>query len=148
MKIKELSQLYYLGKEIKMLEKKLKGLKEALEESSSGSLVTDTVSGSSASFPYVLHSIAVSGADMSRYYKVRAEIADVNSLILLNKEKCICEYNRLNRYIQGIDDSMIRQILTYRFIDCMGWDNVAIKIGGDNKADGIKKVCYRYLQKN
>ena len=144
MKRKELNQLYYLGREIKMLERKQKELTIELNETGLGT--TDSVTGSSASFPYTLHSVTVAGIDIPKYYKLKAEIADVNNLILLNKEKCICEYNRMNRYIQSVDDSMIRQILTYRFIDCLPWSKVAIKIGGDNTADGVKKACYRYLE--
>jgi len=41
----------------------------------------------------------------------------------------------LERYIAGIDDSLIQQIFTLRFINRLSWQQVANRIGGGNTAD-------------
>lgn len=55
--------------------------------------------------------------------------------------------NAIERYIRSVQDYQIRLILTYRFVDMMTWNQVAIKIGGKNTEDSVKKRCYRYLEK-
>ena len=77
--------------------------------------------------------------------KQAAEIADLKALINLNIEKCWHEKRRLERYIQSIDDSLIRQIFQLRYIEGKKWEEVADKIKGVT-ADSIKKQCYRYIR--
>lgn len=109
--IKELSQLYYLNKEIKLQKQKLAELETAAE--SCTAKVTGIPRGPS-------------GDRVSRY---AAEIADLKSLIELNIQKCWYELNRLNRYIQSVDDSLMRQILTLRYVNGLTWQQVAFGIG-------------------
>lgn len=128
MTVKELSQLYYLNREIERDKQRLAELEAAAE--SDTAKITGMPHGSGA------------GDKIGRY---AADIADLRALIELNIQKCWYEFSRLNRYIAGIDDSLIRQILTLRFVNGLPWQQVAMSIGGNNTADGVKKVCYRYL---
>ncbi|NLO70056.1 MAG: DUF1492 domain-containing protein [Porphyromonadaceae bacterium] len=57
------------------------------------------------------------------------EIADLKGLIDLNIKKCFYELNQLNRYINGIEDSQIRMILSLRYINGMTWQQIAFSIG-------------------
>ncbi len=47
--------------------------------------------------------------------------------------------------INSVEDSRMRRILTYRYIDEMSWQQVAWKIGGRNTANGIRMSVDRYL---
>ena len=125
----ELSQLYYLNREIERLQKRLKELEDAALSSTAkitglpwGSGVPDKV-----------------GA-------CAAEIADLRALIELSIQKCWYELNRLNRYIATIEDSQMRQILSLRYVNGMSWTQVAFSIGGGNTADGVRKRHDRFLQ--
>lgn len=109
---KELSQLYYLNREIVQLQIRLQEL-ECLATS-----CTVHITGLPRS-----HGI---GDKLGKYV---AEIADLKSLLDLNLKKCFYELNRLNRYIQSIDDSEMRQILTLRYINGLSWQQVAFSIG-------------------
>jgi hypothetical protein len=60
---------------------------------------------------------------------------------------CIAHYNRIMRYVASIDDSLIRQVITYRHVDMMKWRDIAQKIGGGNSEDGIRMAYKRYLEK-
>ena len=59
---------------------------------------------------------------------------------------CLLEYRRLQRFIALIDDSLIRQILTGRYIDGKNWTQVALQVGGGNTADSVRKAADRFLK--
>lgn len=50
-------------------------------------------------------------------------------------------------YIGSIPDSLLRQILTLRFVDGLSWTAVAHKIGGGNTEESVKKAFYRFFAK-
>ncbi len=95
---KELSQLYYLKKEIKQQQKMLEEL-EALATSCTSKITW---------FPHG------PGID-DKIGNYVAQIADLKTLIELNLNKCLRQLNRLNQYIQSVDDPLIKQIILYRF---------------------------------
>ncbi len=73
------------------------------------------------------------------------EIEDV-----LRKRKISCEEERLKieKFITGIEDSYIRQIFTYRFLERDSWNKVAMKVSrGLVTGDAVRKICKRYLKK-
>ena len=129
MKKKELSQLYYLNKEIKQQKQRLKELEAA-------------ATGCTAQITGMPHGTAI-GDKVSKY---AAEIADLKNLIELNIQKCWYEMNRLNRYIDSVEDSQMRQILTLRYIKQYSWYKIANEIGGNNTADSIRMMHNRFLK--
>ena len=128
---KELSQLYYLKKEIKEQQRRLKEL-EILSTNCTAK-VTGLPNGNGVS---------------DKIANYATEIADLKSLLDLNLKKCFYELNRLDRFIQSIDDAFIRQTVLYRFEKNMSWSQIARMLGGNNKAESIRKKLYRYLKKN
>jgi len=129
MTLKELSQLYYLNREIEMDKKRL------LE------LETKAVS-CSAQLTGMPHNPSVS----DRVGRYAAEIVDLKGIIEAKLQQCIYERNRLERYISSIDDSLIRQIFTYRFINGLPWAQVAACIGGRNTAETVRQAARRYIK--
>ncbi len=128
--VKELSQLYYLSKEIeKETQKKQKYEDRALK-------VTSLISG------------MPSGGGVSDKTAIAAEIADCESIIESKKQQAVIEYNRLIRYIAGINDSFIKQIIEKRFLEMKSWPTVAKEIGGYNTRDSVRMAVNRFLQKN
>ncbi len=131
MTLKELSQLYYLKREIEEDKKRLAELKAQIP-GYAGFAQSGMPSGN------------IKESQVERY---AAEIADTEAIIAAKIVQCTYERNRLERYISGIPDSLTRQIFTLRFVECLRWDQVALKIGGGNTPDGVKKRVYRYLKK-
>lgn len=129
MTLKELSQLYYLNREIEMDKKRLQEL-EVLAVSISPNLTG------------MPRSPGVSDK-VGRY---AAEIADLKGIIEAKHQQCLYERSRLERYIASIDDSLLRQVLTYRFVNGLPWEQVAACVGGSNTAGSVKMMCYRYLK--
>lgn len=131
MTIKELSQLYYLNREIEADKRRLAELElKALP--------------GSPNMDGMPHAPGVSDS-VARY---AIEIADLKGIIEAKHQQCLYERNRLERYIAGIPDSLTRQIFTYRFVNGLPWLQVAACIGGNNTEDSVKKTCYRYVKNN
>ena len=76
-----------------------------------------------------------------------AQIADLKGLLDLNLKKCFYELNRLDRYIQSVDDPLLRQIMTYRFVNGYSWSKISYTIGGSNTLDGLRIKMMRFLDK-
>ena len=130
MTLKELSQLYYLNREIKADQKRLEELNGMI-----GAPSTPPIS----DMPRAPH-----GVD-SKVERLAAEIVDLQAIIAARQIQCIHERARLERWINDIPDSLTRLIFTYRFVDCLSWAKVAEAVGGGNTAEGTRKRVHRYL---
>lgn len=141
----ELSQIYYLNREIEMQQRQINDLEARLQDFK----LATTVSGSSPEFPFTKHIFKIGGAEMNgRYAETYEKIIELRALIQFNKERCTREYDRLIREINSVSDSLMRQILTYRYINCFPWAQVAAHIGGGNTADSVRKAHDRFLEQS
>lgn len=130
MTLKELSQLYYLNREIAADQKRLDELSRTVGAPSSPPL---------SDMPRPPHSV------VSKVERLAAEIVDLQAIIAARQIQCIHERARLERWINDIPDSLTRQIFQYRFAECMSWQQVAMCVGGGNTEGSVKMICYRYL---
>lgn len=130
MTLKELSQLYYLNREIEMDRQRLRELE------------CKTVPAPLAGKERICSKRADTVGAQA------AEIADLRGIIEAKHQQCLYERSRLERYISSIDDSLLRQIFTYRFINGLPWRQVAACVGGGNTDDACRKAVRRYLERN
>lgn len=131
MNLKDLSQLYYLNREIKADMERLARLK-------AGTLPGIPVNTGMPVPPGI--------ADKTARYA--AEISDLRRIIEAKQRQCMYERTRLERYIADIPDSLTRQIFTLRFVKGLRWDQVSVGVGGNNTEAGVKMICYRYIKAN
>lgn len=129
MTLKELSQLYYLNREIEMDKRRLQELE--VKALPGAQVITG-----------MPHATGVT----DKVGEYAAEIADLRGIIEAKLQQCIYERNRLERYITTIEDSLLRQVFTYRFVNGLPWQQVAACIGGSNTADGVRMMCNRYIK--
>lgn len=54
----------------------------------------------------------------------------------------------VQRYIGEIDDSRVRRILQYRYIDRMTWLQVAMRMGKHSTADSCRMAVERFFKEN
>ena len=125
MTIKELSQLYWLNREIEEDKRRLDEL-EAM-----------TTSPKSPKYDGMPHAPGYSDT----LARCVAEIVDLKAIIAAKQIQCIHE-----RYISGIPDSLTRQIFALRFINGLNWHQTAMHVGGGNTDESVRKRVYRYLQ--
>ena len=109
---KELSQLYYLKKEIKEQQRRLAELEAVAINCSTK--ITGLPTGKGIS---------------DKIGNYAAQIADLKALLDLNLKKCFYDLNRIDRFIQSVEDSQIRIILTLRYIQGLSWQKIAYAIG-------------------
>lgn len=130
MTLKELSQLYYLNREIERDQERLEKLR------------------ASASAPGAPNydGMPKSPSFENRLERYIAEIVDLEAIIQAKITQCLHERNRLERYIAEIPDSLTRQIFHLRFINGLTWVQIAFSVGGGNTEEGVRKRVYRYLE--
>ncbi len=126
---KELSELYWLNREIEEEQRKLNELKAATTG------CTTKITG----LPHV-SGIHDKIGDLSIL------IAEQKDLIELKIKQSVIEYNRLNRYIENVPDAQMRMILSLRYVNGLTWQQIADNIGGKNTADAIRKKHDKFLK--
>ena len=60
---------------------------------------------------------------------------------ILAIEECL----RIERFIDEVDDPIVRQIMRLRHIDCQSWNYIDTKLG--YAPDSSRKAYYRYRKK-
>lgn len=131
MTLQEMSQLYYLNREIEMDKRRLQELEaKALPGAQ------------------VLTGMPHGTGVVDKVGDCAAEIADLRGIIEAKHQQCLYERSRLERYISGIEDSLLRQVMTYRFISGLPWQQVAACVGGGNTGDGCRMAVKRYLERD
>ena len=136
MKVDDLSQLYYLDREIKRYDQRIDELR-AQRTAISAPPFDREPSGKNDS----------PGRE-SKIERLTAEIIDLEELLRLNREKRVVEKQRLERFISGVDDSLTRQVMELRFSELLPWNAVAARMGGGSSVDALKKMVYRYLERH
>lgn len=129
MTTKELSQLYFLNREIEQIKERINELEMVATS------CTSTITG-------MPHVAGVS----DKIGKYVAEIADLKELLDLNLKKCFYELNRLNRFIESIEDSEMRMIISLRYVNGLPWEQVAASISLYASGDSVRKAHGRFLK--
>lgn len=131
MTLQEMSQLYYLNREIEMDKRRLQELENKALPGAQ-----------------VLTGMPHGTGVVDKVGDCAAEIADLRGIIEAKHQQCLYERSRLERYISGIEDSLLRQVMTYRFISGLPWQQVAACVGGGNTGDGCRMAVKRYLERD
>lgn len=129
----QLRQLRHFKSEIRLLKQQIDNLESEI--------VTDRVRGSDVEHPYIEKTYIIRGLAYDRRKikrlkeKLQRRVDDLIDLVV-----------EINEYIETIDDSLLRQIITLRHVNGLTWDQVAASIGGGNTADGVRMIHDRYLR--
>ncbi len=108
----ELSSLYFLNREIEMLNERLSELERAS-------------TGASSSITGMPRGCGINDIVL-RY---ACKIHDLKLLIDQRIRECFIERERLERFIQEVPDSEMRMILTLRYINGLSFQQIAYSIG-------------------
>jgi len=128
---KELSQIKNLNKEIVLLKKQIENIETLINPE----ITTDIVKGSSPQFPYVEHTIKITGIDYNGYDKKvkRLRIQLQNRL-----NELMDKVAEANEYIAAIEDAEIRMILQCRYINGLTWDEIEKELYMSKRTAQIK----------
>lgn len=133
---KQLSQIKYIKSEIDIIKNQIYNLEPEM--------VTDKVTGSSPYFPYTQRSFQLEGIDIEDYHRKSRRL---QNKLMKKKNELLELQEEVNDFINNIDNSLLRQIITLKYMDGMSWQEVASIIGGNNTADSVRKMAERYLKK-
>ena len=136
MTLKQLEQYISICNEIKIWRK-------ALDKKwdKAGGVVKDTVLGSSTEYPYTAHPVTITGTPAPKN-KLRREEERYQKRV----ERCEAMKQEIEDFVNGLDDSQLRQIIHCRYIEGCSWVKTARMIGGGNSADAVKKRIYRHFK--
>jgi len=112
--------------EIIKLKKEVTQLREKLCESEYGNndiYVRDKVKGSMAQFPYSAKSFNIGGYEEMSEQCIKKK-SEIGAKISKKYDELYIKINDALDYIQEIKDSEIRQILTYKYIDGLRWEQI------------------------
>lgn len=102
----ELSKLKKIKAEIEQIKIELNNVE--LE------IVTDSVTGSSKEFPYTAHQIKITGIDYDSYYR---KVHRIQNRLSRKLDELMDEKDKAIEYIHSLEDSELRQILTYIYVN-------------------------------
>lgn len=140
----DFDELVKLRNEIVQLEDELSRTRDKL----CTKRVSDTVRGSNPSFPYSERVFKLEGEiDLEANRAINREIAKQRKILTARKLQCEQQKTRCMAEISAVRDSVTRQVLMLRYVEGLSWQVVATRMGGGNTKDGVKKIAYRYFEK-
>ena len=96
------------------------------------SQLTDTVTGSSPEYPFTKHTVTIKGVDYGDdFLTQRLE----EKMFLLDEE---CAY--IEKWLDTVEDSLIRRIVRWKYIEGKTWQQVAFRIGKHDEQYPRKKI--------
>lgn len=143
MSLKEvLNQYTAVKKEREYIADKVMALERQIEHmEQSGYNVKDTVRGGEGN----MHHYTIEGFPYSDYSR-RKTLLRVRRQQLIDRDEKLAELEtQVEKFLNDVPDSRMRQMIAYRYIENMSWLQVAGRMGGNNTADGCRKMVNRFL---
>lgn len=138
---KELLQLRYLKKEIELLQRQIADAEYAVETN----IAFDFVEGSNPKWPYQRKKFYIEGVAVPEYEK---RVKRLRKKLQRRLEELMEKREELEEYISTVPDSMMRMILTLRYVNGLSWKQIANHIGGGNTPDGVRMMHNRFMHGN
>lgn len=127
---KELKQVYYIEREIRLLKREIE---QELNKSDVGAVIINGMPKDSKIGDNTAKRVIIKDDYIEQLKKLH--------------DKCQRAKAEFMEYIASIDDSIIRQIFILKCIKCYSWQQIAFEMGGYNSVESLKKMYYRFLEK-
>lgn len=134
----ELNQLNDLKEEIKELEQKIR----YLAQKKIGATY-DKVKASYSDFPYIQGNATIYGFDSKSADARDAAIENKIKILEARRRKAEKEEEKISKYINSVEDSRVRRIMEYRYIDGYKWDKIAKILHCDRTTP--EKIVMKYI---
>ncbi|MDE5696594.1 MAG: hypothetical protein K2I96_04155 [Lachnospiraceae bacterium] len=138
---KELEQLMDLKKEINELEQSILKIEQMDIEA-----VPVKVDASSKNFPYIQGKMAVKSYNPVLANKRANLLYSKRVLLEERKSKAAAEETRLLHYINSIQESKVRRIMQFRYIDGYSWETIGSIMHFDRRTG--ERIVSRYLRQD
>ena len=124
----ELKQIYYINKEIKMWQRELDRLQ-----------CKSLIGGQS------LDDMPKSSGTSDKVADLAIEKEEIREIINGKLTEIQVQRKRIMSYINGIEDSLLRQIMFLRNVSCMNWNQVARELNSTENC--VKQIYSRHFRK-
>ncbi len=131
----KLKQFRHLKREIELLEDQILNLEAGI--------VTDKVRGSLPHHPWVETSFKITGFDRIEYARKMDKLKRKLQRRIDDLQDMRAE---IFEWVEGIEDSLLRQVIILRHVNGLSWRQVAREIGGGNTADSVRKMHDRHFE--
>lgn len=92
-----------------------------------------------------IKTVKVEGFPRPDYERKRALLRRYKAKLKLFEEELLEKQIEVEEYIQSIEDSRIRRIMRYRYLDNLTWQQVAHRMGKHHTAEGCRSAHDRFL---
>lgn len=144
MKKNILRQYADMKTEIREIESRIKKLTDKLDKINTDGNCEYTVTGGAGG----LQRYKIDGFPAAEYDETSYLLSKNIRLLKERKAKVNEMLISVEQYINMIDDSAIRRIIVYKYIDGFSWVQTAQKMGRAYTEEGCRKLCERYMRKN
>lgn len=135
-----------LQKEIKYLSRKIDSLKNE-QVKFEARKKRDMVRASSKQFPFIEHNVHIEGLADINEIKLNSILNEEIRKLESRYESLVKVTNDVLDFIDSVDDSRMRLIISYRIIEGYSWNEVADAIGGGNTEDSVRMAFNRFMIK-
>jgi len=132
-----------LVEEVKDLRRRIRKLQDDIDKLEP---VKDSVKGTRKDG--TIGSITISGYPVPVYYRYKNQLEKREAALRKKEAELLELVNTVEEYITGINDSKMRRILRYRYIDNMSWTKIAFRMGKKYTADGCRMLHNRFLEES
>jgi DNA-directed RNA polymerase specialized sigma subunit len=130
----ELSKLRSIQKEIELIKRELDSITEEY--------VTDKVTGSMTEHPYIFTSFKISGYDSGGY---SSKVMRLERKLKCKLDELMDERERLEEYIESIDNATVRMILRLRYVNGLGWNQIGNELGYSERQ--CRRIYKKFIER-
>lgn len=142
-KKEDLDKFEKLKKESENLEKRIKRI-----ENRPRKILSDSVRGSSKSYPYIQHSVVINGLDESPTYRHGKDtLKKLKKMQKDKKYKIDKMITKIEYELNFIEDSEIREIIRLKYQDGLSWLRIMHELGYSSESAARMKL-ERFFEKN
>lgn len=139
-----LEQYIDVKQEIREIEARIERLNNKLDRINREGNVKDAVKGGNGGFQtFHIEGFPVAEEDEAKYL-----LSKNIRLLEARKAKAAELVVRVEEYLNTLDDSRMRRMISMRYIDGLSWWKVAQRMGGRETEDSCKKQMERFLKNN
>lgn len=130
----KLKQIRYLKGEIRLIQEQIAAVESEI--------VTDRVTGSDPEHPWTDRAFIIRGLPGERNEKL-LRLRD-----RLERRKSDLQDMRVEifEWVEGIEDSLLRQVIILRHVNGLSWRQVAREIGAGTTWDSLRKMHDRFIE--
>ncbi len=139
-----LSQYTSLREEIEEVTEKIYELERQIAKVEEEGSVKDKVIGGDGGN----QSFNIEGFPYPEYTRKKTLLYTRKTTLEILKDDILEKTNEVEQFIATINDSHIRRIIDMRVLKNMTWKNIAMRMGGGNSEDSVRKMYERFLEKS